>query len=1155
MPEEWIRTLVSDFGSECRERLRVSDTEASISLPVAKLVETFGARWKLRPRLHPEYSLPEARVRPDYAVETSGRITGFLELKAPGHDVTPDGFTKRDREQWELMRRLPNVLYSNGHTWCLYRGGARPLRTVRLEGDLYRSGSRLRTSAADGAAFRDLLREFLGWQPRHITTVGQLVSSIAPLCQYLREEVLEQLALERRTPDGTRSRRLVPKPFTALAHHWSRVLFPSTDGQDPDHLFADRYTQTIAFALLLARIENVPLADRNFVDVAHELKAENTVMGRALQLLTETVDAEFARRIDTLVQVIDAVDWEAIRARTPDAHVHLYEDFLQEYDRDLRKRSGTYYTPPRLVKEMVRFTDAVLRTRLGCVEGFADEQVTIVDPAMGTGTFLSEIIDRVAEERSRRGEGFRGEAVEQLAGRLIGFERQMAAYAVAQMRITQTLRKQVTDTQLGDLRLHLADTLADPYERATLFTFLPDGDPLVENTRKADWIKREQKVTVMISNPPDRERAEGEGGWVEKGREGDDKAPLLDAFRLGGRNGVHENKLKNLYVYFWRWATFKVFEQHRSESDRGIVAFISTAGFLSGPGFRGMRKYLRKTCSEGWIIDLSPEGIQPPLRTRLFEGVQQQLTIAVFVRSRADTEPAHIRYVALDGSTREEKYAQLETLGPDSDQWRPVRQDTHAPFTPAAIGAWDTFPALDDLLPWTVPGILPKRTWVYSADPDTLRSRWRRLTAETDLAEKRALFRETKGGRNIDRPVKSLPGSAQRRRSMLEAGPECPEPVPVAFRPFDRQWIIPDNRVLDRCSPELWENRAEGQIHIVELHSERFGDGPATLFTALMPDMHHFAGWGGGRVIPFLQKDGTPNVTPGLLQHLRNSFGGLAVTAEDLLAYIAAITAHPGFRSRFDDELTTVGVRVPLTGDATLWSEALHIGRKVIWASTFGERLVDPVAGRPGGPQEVWTTAQPAITYRRQVGRDELPESFVYDSDRLELHFGQGVFGAVTQQIRDYQVSGQNVLDGWLKRRTGPPSRRAVSQLDHIRPERWLPAWSEELQYVLSVLWHLVELQPAQNELFDRVLMSPLVSVAELQRRNVLPVPDNARRSAPASLQTDPIPGTEGIEGREPHAVRPLTAERSSPADAPTLPRRSRNTGAAQSSRRKRQDP
>ncbi|MFE7929797.1 type ISP restriction/modification enzyme [Streptomyces sp. NPDC057456] len=206
--------------------------------------------------------------------------------------------------------------------------------------------------------------------------------------------------------------------------------------------------------------------------------------------------------------------------------------------------------------------------------------------------------------------------------------------------------------------------------------------------------------------------------------------------------------------------------------------------------------------------------------------------------------------------------------------------------------------------------------------------------------------------------------------------------------------------------------------------------------------------------------------------------------------------------------------------------------------------------------RQVWTTAQPAITYRRQVGGEELPEGFAYDPDGLELHFGQGVFGPGTQEMRDYQVSGQNVLDGWLKRRTGPPSRRAVSQLDRIRPDRWRPAWSEELQYVLAVLWHLAELQSAQDELLEGVLMSPLVSVSELQRRNVLPVPDTARRSAPAPIQTDPIPGTEGIEAREPHAVRPLTAERDSPATAPMKrSRRTQDTGATQAARRKRQDP
>ncbi|MCP3820730.1 hypothetical protein NLX86_22320 [Streptomyces sp. A3M-1-3] len=281
MPEDWIRALVADFGAECREGLRFSDTEASLSPPVKKLVETFGRRWRLNSRLHPEFPLPEARVRPDYAVESGGRVTGFLELKAPGHDITPDGFTKRDREQWELMRQLPNVLYTNGHTWCLYRGGPLPLRTVRLEGDLYRSGSRLCTADPDGASLRDLLRDFLGWQPERITTVRRLVTSMAPLCQYLRAEVLEQLDIERRTPESAPARRRAHKPFTALAHHWSKVLLPSTDGQDPDHIFADRYTQTIAFALLLARTEGLRLTGRDLAAVASELEVENTVMGHA----------------------------------------------------------------------------------------------------------------------------------------------------------------------------------------------------------------------------------------------------------------------------------------------------------------------------------------------------------------------------------------------------------------------------------------------------------------------------------------------------------------------------------------------------------------------------------------------------------------------------------------------------------------------------------------------------------------------------------------------------------------------------------------------------------------------------------------------------------------------------------------------------------
>ena len=70
------------------------------------------------------------------------------------------------------------------------------------------------------------------------------------------------------------------------------------------------------------------------------------------------------------------------------------------------------------------------------------------------------------------------------------------------------------------------------------------------------------------------------------------------------RVGAHAKHLKNLYVYFWRWATWKVFGSGRYEAtgisrkDKdGIVCFISVAGFLNGPGFEKMRDDLRRDCA------------------------------------------------------------------------------------------------------------------------------------------------------------------------------------------------------------------------------------------------------------------------------------------------------------------------------------------------------------------------------------------------------------------------------------------------------------------------------------------------------------------------------------------------------------------------------
>lgn len=1137
----WIDRVVADFGAQCKQILGVGEHEAGIRSAVEKLLGSAAEEFGLHLRLHPEARLTDLGIRPDFAAslgEDKQRTFGYVELKSPKkRDISPGGLRGRDRKQWEAMSHLPNVIYTNGQTWFLYQNGQSQERTVHLEGDIYRAGHRLRAPGITGVAFEKMLRDFLFWQPKPLTTVRQLVTTIAPLCGLLRDEVHDRLRQEERAGGDDGIRRGPGRPFTELAQTWENFLFPHTDERDHKAAFSDRYAQTVTFALLLARADKISLENHSLHEVGELLGSEHTVMGRALQILTDHVGKHFRNSLDVLVRVVNAVDWGAILQSEPDAHVLLYEHFLQEYDPDLRKASGTYYTPAALVKEMVRLVDEVLRLGLNCSMGFADSRVTIIDPAMGTGTFLSTIIDLVAERRSADGnEGFRAEAVEELAQRLIGFEKQMAAYAVAQMRISQTLRIHDSHTRLNDLRLHLNDTLADPWERPTLFGGA-GADVLRRETEAANHIKRDEPVTVVIGNPPDREDAQGEGGWIEKGSAGHGP-PLLDRFRLRGANGVYEKKLKNLYVYFWRWAAYKVFEQHSPAHHQGIVCFITTVGFLRGPGFKGMREYLRSTCSEGWIIDLTPEGKQPPVRTRFFPGVQQELAIALFVRKGGSDIRylAPVHYTAVTG-TREEKQAQLANLHMDGPAWQLCHPDRYAPFTPASTTQWTGFPALGDIMPWSRQGMQTKRTWVYAVDEEKLSSRWNRLVHEPDPEEKRILFSESRDRKIGSAVTYRLPN--QPGRPLMEERGDCPRPKQILHRSFDRQWIIPDSRVIDYPRPGLWEADHDDQIFLIEQHSRPIKSGPAVIFSALIPDMHCFNN-DGGRVLPLRHPDGSPNITPGLLEHLANSYGMPTVSPDDLAAYIAGITAHPAFTQRFREELNSPGVRVPITANRKLWLDAVHIGQQIIRVSTFGKlfKNLESEAGK---------SSTEAVTYAVRIDPSTLPSSLSYAPERQELLVGTGVFRGVSERMRNYDVGGRKVLDSWFAARCGEPKGRNLSELDTIRSERWKPGWSNELIEVLKILRHLTELENSQALLLERVLSGPLIDVAELTRRGVLQPPAYTRVPRQTHPEEEMLPGMETVDGHPPPPVLPLIPAPPENLPGTAVPPRKRRTSQERS--------
>lgn len=717
-----ISQLVADYGVEAKAKLAgTGEPEEALRVPIEHLITAIGDFIGKKTILDGEAHLTELSSRPDFAVRVKGAVVGYIEVKKAGLSLDPGTFSGHNRDQWNRLKDLPNLVYTNGTEWRLYRGEAQPALVAQLTGGpLDVAGAGL----SPDSAFAALVTDFLNWHPVAIKTVAKLVSTVAPITRMLRTKVIEQLAYETaRVKAGEPAHQQL---FLGLANDWRKLLFPDAS----DEVFADGYAQTVTFALLLARTEKIDLESTSLYEIGQQLGADHSLMGKALQLLTNDVKGDFVPTIDLLRRVIGAVQWDAVR-KNKDTYLHLYENFLAEYDPELRKATGTYYTPHEVVDQMVRLAEEALVTKLGKPKGFLDPSVTTIDPAMGTGTFLHSIIEHVAEKvEHTEGPGAVPGTITELASRLIGFELQLGSYTVAELRTTDLLRSYAANPPKGGMRMFVADTLSDPDADVTAIS--SGLAAISESKRQANRIKAGVPVTVVIGNPPYAERAEGMGGWIEKGSaatRNDKKAVAkakLDDFRMPG-NGLTEYVLKNLYIYFWRWATWKVFESVPADQ-AGVVCIISTAGYLRGPGFKGMRSYLRREADEGWIIDLTPEGQTPDVPTRIFPGVRQQLAIGIFVRRadhRADT-PAVIHYRALHGK-QGEKFKALADLDLRSG-WERARDGLTDPLTPSAA-AWDAFPAAGDLFAWVSPGLKANRTWVFAPVGEVLESRWSAVTS------------------------------------------------------------------------------------------------------------------------------------------------------------------------------------------------------------------------------------------------------------------------------------------------------------------------------------------------------------------------------------------------------------------------------------------
>ncbi|MFJ9418101.1 type ISP restriction/modification enzyme [Streptomyces sp. NPDC101227] len=398
-------------------------------------------------------------------------------------------------------------------------------------------------------------------------------------------------------------------------------------------------------------------------------------------------------------------------------------------------------------------------------------------------------------------------------------------------------------------------------------------------------------------------------------------------------------------------------------------------------------------------------------------------------------------------------------------------------------------PRLSELMPWSVPPLRLGRSWVLAPDPATLRARWNALVAAEDAAARERLFRPSRS-RNLHSAVGQLPGQATPTGRLSRASGPCPEPVRILHGPFDRQWLLPDHRLIDAARPELWRVADERQLFAVELGQVPQVPGPAVVCSALLPDGRAPAGRP-GRIHPLYRRPGgtEPNLAPGLLGLLARRLDR-PVRPAGLLAWIAASARH-----------SPDGTTVPLTADPAVWDTGVALGERLLWLHTGGAHGAH--SGErprmPGGRRPYVRSALPTRG---------LPGALGYDAGEEALLLGDGRISPVPPGAWDFHAGGVRVLEAWFEQRTAPVEPPEEGSLAALRATTWPQEWTSELLELITVLALLAELGPECAELREKAAGGPGITAAELREAGVLPAPADAHR--PASVLDHHEEGPEG---------------------------------------------
>jgi hypothetical protein len=988
---------------------------------------------------------------PDFQISSRGLILGYVENKAIDGELLDKVLKGEQLKKYQQLSG--NILLTNYIEWILVRDG-KPVMREQLcyRYDLENTKSKLNNDRVKAVAL--LIQKFFDAQPEVINSAKKLAEALALRAKLLKGYLLEELMRQEKEHQEGRLYELY-KSFRDYVFHELEL-----------EQFADAFTQNLVYGLFLARLNaGTKEKEINLYNAIKYIPTSFELIKELVDFLKELDKPEYLAAkwiVEEVISIVNNLDLPSINRTLfyrisksknlfneteisyRDPFVYFYEYFLGVYDKNLRKSKGVYYTPPPIVHFIINAVQHVLRNTFKFKEGLADEQVTVLDFATGTGTFLLEVFEQILETLPKNA-GNRDQLIrDRLQKSMFGFEYLIAPYTVAHLKLSQYLKENGYSMQPEErLHIYLTNTL-EPADLVTQqIPFLP---ALTQEGRSAQIIKNKH-ILVITGNPPYSGISKNKGKWITN---------LIGDYKKleGGEWKEKKHWLGDDYVKFIRFAQHKMeyetiwdekaqaYKDIPNDKD-GIVAIITNHSFLDNPTFNGMRQSLLKTFDQLYFLDLHGNYLKKEISPdnsadeNVFDQIRQGVAISIFVKKKG--APKKICHADWWGK-REEKYK----LAWESDfkevKWQELKPNHpnyfFVPNSEVNRSEYESYLSIIEIFKTFTAGAITGRD---------------SLNISFNIAEVKEKIENFKTLKEEDAreyfKIKKDSRDWTYRTALKDANDnfDVQKILPILYRPFDKRYTLytgnsrglyssPQRKIMQH----LLSDKNVGLV----LPKQNKSDWGAFTTTNIIGHKLVSA-YDVNYLFPLYLLDEKlnklSNFTSAFSKYIKESYEGK--TPEQILSYIYAVLYSPTYRKKYEEFLKSDFPRIPFTEDKKIFEQLSKLGAQLIALHTT-ENKKDNWEGYSLGDFEIFNTKQ---SDKQEIGsyigsgpnhlveevrfellkEHELPEKILMQLVPDEKHWGRvyisknKFFNYIPQSVWQMQIGGYQVLEKWLKDRKG----------------------------------------------------------------------------------------------------------------------------------------